>query len=106
MVGDGPIERSIQAALSSPERGLNESKQSSPEPTAETAQKTPTSDKRKLHKLQVVKISDRCEVVKWIGEEFERHGRKNLMMKTVRRNPQYFKGSINANLSKALSWWK
>jgi len=64
------------------------------------------SQQRKRKLQQVVSIGSRREVVRWMIEECESNGKKDLFSKAVANFPHLFRGAYKANIQKASSWWK
>lgn len=63
----------------------------------------PNNRKRRLQ--QVSDLHWRSKVTQWMVETFERDGIKNLCVKTIKEFPSQFRGSNNANITKARNWW-
>ena len=61
---------------------------------------------RKRSLQQVVSIGNRRETIRWMMNEFDANGKKELLSKTVANFPEYFRGSYKANHQKASNWWK
>ena len=61
---------------------------------------------RKRSLQQVVSIGNRRETIRWMMNEFDANGKKELLSKTVANFPEYFQGSYKANHQKASNWWK
>jgi hypothetical protein len=59
--------------------------------------------KRKLQQVATQQI--RIKVVNWMIEDEQATGKKGLFAKTVRQFPGTFRGSVNANCTKASRWW-
>jgi hypothetical protein len=60
--------------------------------------------KRKLQHVTTQHI--RIKVVKWMIEDEQATGKKGLFPRTVQQFPGAFRGTVNANCTKASRWWK
>lgn len=48
----------------------------------------------------------RFRIVKWMVADLEANGQKNLMARAIRQFPQHFRSSYNANIIRAMRYWK
>jgi hypothetical protein len=74
--------------------------------SSDEAHEEDVSKKRKRKLQQVVSIASRREVVRWMIQECESNGKKDLFSKAVANFPHLFRGAYKSNIQKASSWWK
>ena len=63
----------------------------------------PPSSKHRLH--NVLPIAKRAAIVYWMKKNVTDNGNKHIASRTVREFPQHFRGTVNANLTRAKRLW-
>ena len=61
---------------------------------------------RRRKRLQVSTLSDRYKATQWMVDHAQEHGDKHIASKCVKQFPGFFSGKPNANIMKAMRWWR
>ena len=112
----GPLERAFARAQRQSQIDNASPSSISRSSTAENAQtneaivrepsKQPNNQPCRRKRVQVSTLSDRFRATKWMVDHAEQHGEKHIATKCVKQFPALFSGNQNANIMKAMRWWR
>lgn len=77
---------------------------SSPPTAASNPSREGSKEKHKVH--HVLTIATRASIVKWMMTEAATNGERHIAAKSIRQFPQFFRSSLNANITRASRLWK
>jgi hypothetical protein len=104
-VDDSPVV--IPAPRDAAHRVINANAPVAPGLQSEDQIETPVFSKSgKRRRQQVSPMSQRYTVMKWIIEEANCSGDRNIASKAVAEFPELFRGLQKANIQKASRWWR
>lgn len=66
----------------------------------------PSTAKQTHSTHNVLSIAQRKSIVAWMRAQADEHGEHKIASRTVTNFPQFFRGSVNANLTRASRLWK